>query len=162
MSRASIRAEVASYLTGAGITGLTTVYQHPPKQTGEGEFIAPGNDAGAVIFVHLSQQSERRIADGGPTSGMKMRAYQVALICVYRSKEPDTETVGAGNDAFLDSLVTAIEENRAPGPIWQWGEGDTLSAPDIHIEAGMPRPIRQQASQVWSIATVDVLELLTT
>lgn len=162
MPRATIRAAIASYLTGANITGLGSVFQHPPKQTGEGDFVTPGSPSGAVIYVHLAAQEERRIAAGGPTSGMKMRAYEVALICVYRSKLSDTEQVGAGNDTFLDSLTAAIQANRTPTAVWQWGEGDTFGAPDVRVEAGMPRPIRQQAAQVWSIVTVTALELLET
>lgn len=162
MGRADIRAGITDYLTSAGITSLGAVFAHPPKVTGEGEFIAEGASAGAVIYVHLSGQSERRIAAGGPDSGMKMRLYQVELLCVYRSKLADTQQVGAGNDTFLDSLTAAIEANRTPSGVWQWGEGDTFGAPDIRVEAGTPTPIRQQSSQVWSVVTVDALELLGT
>ena len=162
MGRASIRAGIVSYLQQAKITTLGTVFAHPPKQTLEGEFVTGTDPSGAVVYVHLQGQQERRIAVGGPTSGMKMRRYEVALICVFRSKLADTQQVGAANDVFLDSLCSAIEANRTPPGVWQWGEGDTLGAPDIDVDAGMPKPIRQQASQVWSIVTVTAMELLTT
>lgn len=162
MPRATIRAGIVDYLQAASITGLGSVFAHPPKQTGEGEFQADQTGSGAVIYVHLAGQEERRIATGGPTDGMKLRAYEVALICVFRSKLADTEAVGAANDQFLDSLTAAVQANRTPTAVWQWGEGDTFGAPDVRVEAGMPRPIRQQASQVWSICTVTALELLPT
>lgn len=164
MGRADVRQAVADYLSSAGVTGLGTVYQHPPKFTNEGDFVTsndPGHMAGAVVYVHLRQQSERRIAVGGPTSGVKMRTYSVGLICVFRSKTKDTQAVGAENDAFLDSLVEAILANRnagAPDAVFQWGEGDDFGAPDIHVDAEMPRPLRQQASQVFSVVEVTALE----
>lgn len=162
MGRATIRAGIVAYLQTAGVTTLGTVFAHPPKQTAEGEFVTGTNASGAVIFVHLAGQQERRIAVGGPTNGMKMRLYRVALVCVFRSKLADTQKVGAANDVFLDSLTGAIEANRTPQGVWQWGEGDSFGSPDIDVEAGMPKPIRQQASQVWSIVSVDALEVLNT
>lgn len=164
MGRAAVRQAVADYLSTAGVTGLGKVYAHPPKFTSEGEFVAnndPGHTSGAVVFIHLRRQSERRIAVGGATSGIKMRVYSVGLICVFRSKTADTQTVGAENDAFLDSLVDAILANRnagAPAAIFQWGEGDDFGEPDVHVDAEMPRPLRQQVSQVFSVVEVTALE----
>jgi hypothetical protein len=166
MGRAAVRQAVAEYLSTAGITNLGTVFQHPPKFTPEGDFVAnndPGHTSGAVIFVHLREQSERRIALGGPTSGLKMRAYSVGLVCVFRSKTADTQDVGAENDAFLDSLVEAILANRnagAPDAVFQWGEGDDVGEADVHVSAEMPRPLRLQASQVFSVVEVTALELV--
>lgn len=166
MGRAAVRQAVADYLSSAGVTGLSKVFQHPPKFTGEGEFVAssdPGHTSGAVIFVHLREQNERRIAVGGATSGLKMRVYSVGLICVFRSKTANTEEVGADNDAFLDSLVDAILASRtagAPDAVFQWGEGDDFGETDVHVSAEMPRPLRLQASQVFSVVEVTALELV--
>lgn len=164
MGRAAVRQAVADYLTTAGVAGLGTVYAHPPKFTSEGDFVStndPGHTSGAVIYLHLRRQEERRIAVGGATSGIKLRAYSVGMICVFRSKTADTQSVGAENDAFLDSLVEAILANRnagAPGTVFQWGEGDDFGEPDVHVDAEMPRPLRNQASQVFSVVEVTALE----
>ena len=166
MGRATVRQAVADYLSSAGITNLGTVYQHPPKFTNEGAFTAgndPGHTSGAVIYIHFPEQNERRIAVGGPTSGLKMREYTIGLICVFRSKNPDTQQVGTENDVFLDSLVDAILANRtagAPGAVFQWGEGGDFETIDIHVDAGMPKTIRQQVSQVFSTVEVLALELV--
>lgn len=162
MPRATVRAGIVAYLQAANVTTLGSVFAHPPKRTAEGEFVTAGGPSGAVIYVHLSRHQEQRIEAGGPNAGMKMRLYEVSLICVFRSKLADTQQVGAANDAFLDSLTAAIQSNRVPQGVWQWGEGDTFGAPDIAVDADMPKPIRQQASQVWSIVTVTAVEMLDT
>lgn len=168
MSRATIRAAIGEYLSSANITNLSKVLAQPPKFTSGGEFFQgqdPGHGSGAVIYIHLSQQNEYRIALGGPHNGLKMRPYVVGLICVFRSKKPDTQDVGDDNDAFLDSLVAAIEADRTAGnpqTIFQWGEGDDLYGVDIKVRAEMPSPIRQQMSQVFSVVEVTVLEMINT
>lgn len=170
MPRAEVRAAIQTYLSGAKVPLLGNVYQHPPKYTPEGEFVLTGYagiGSGAVIFIHLQEQSEEREAVGGPTSGKKRRTYQVELLCVLREKSPSTQVAGQHNDQFLDGLTAAIEANRTAGTgvggaVWQWGEGDTEGGMDIHVEAGFPRPIRQQTSQVYSRVTVTVVEWLTT
>lgn len=168
MSRAGVRAAIQSYLADSSITSLGSVYAHPPKITPEGAFApqdTPGWTSGAVIFIHLSDQHERRMTMGSqlgrPAAGIKFRFYKVSLVCVLRSTQADTELVGAANDAFVDSLVNAIESNRnagAPGTVWQWGEGNTLGAPDIDVRAGMPLTLRQQISQVFTIVDVMAVE----
>lgn len=160
MGRTSIRAGIANYLTAAKVTNLTTVMIHPPKLTDDGKFIAPDASSGGLVYVHLGEQSERRIAAGGPSSGMKMRLYRVSLVAVFRGVDPQAENVDAANDVFVDSLVAAIEANRTPAGVWQWGEGDTFGAPDIDVSTDIPMTVRQQMTQIWNVLTVSALELL--
>ncbi len=168
MSRKTIRAAVGDYLSNANVTNLTKVFPQPPKFTSGGTFFEgqdPGHGSGAVIYLHLREQSERRIALGGIKSGNKLRPYMLGLICVFRSKKKDTQEVGDDNDDFLDSLVAAIENDRNagnPNAVFQWGEGDTLYGIDIRVSAEMPRPIRMQMTQVFSVVEVTVLEMLNT
>ena len=174
MGRATVRAAVQAYLQGLSVTGtaaipfLTQVYAHPPKLTPSGEFssaLDPADQTGVVIYIHLEDQAEQRIALGGPTSGEKFRTYAVVLICYLHSKKPRTEDVGADNDAFLDALTAAIEANRNagnPSAVWQWGEGNDLYGSDLRVKAGMPRPLRQQSSQCFSTVDVTLIEALNT
>ena len=168
MSRASIRAAVGDYLSNAGVTNLSKVYTQPPKFTDAGEFFSgqdPGHASGAVIYLHIPNQNENRQAIGGATSGQKQRVYTIGLVCIFRSKKPNTQDVGDDNDAFLDSLVDAIEANRNagnPNVVWQWGEGEELYGVDIKVQAEMPRPMRLQMSQVFSVVQVTVVEQLST
>lgn len=169
MGRAAVRTAIADYLTsGIGtIPSLSKVYAHPPKITPEGEFFSgetTGVESGAVVYVHLATQSERRIAIGGPTSGRKARPYEVYLICFLRSVNPDAEVAGAANDDFLDGLTSWIEANRTANSsaIFQWGEGDKVGEPDVIVKSNTPRPLRQQMTQVFSTVEVLALEILDT
>jgi len=169
MPRATVRAAIAAYLEAGiqaqQIPSLSTVFPHPPKFTKETDFTAdddPGAGVGAVVYIHLVDQEEHRVSTGGPTAGDKIRTYTCGLICVLRSKQPTTQDAGAENDAFLDGLTGWIEANRtANSPaIFQWGEGDMAGGTDIVVKAGMPRPLRQQMSQVFTTIEVTVLEML--
>lgn len=94
-----------------------------------------------------------------------MRPHKCTLICLMNSKKAKTGDVGADNDAFLDSLVNAIEANRNAGnpqAVFQWGEGDTLYGMDIQIDTHLPRPIRMQTSRVFSLVEVTILEQIST
>lgn len=162
MGRATIRAGIVDYLTSANVTDLTTVVAHAPKVTAAGDIIAPSAAFGGIVFVHLGEQSERRIAVGGPSSGMKMRLYRVSMVAVFRGIDPQAEKVDAANDTFIDSLVAAIEANRTPAGVWQWGEGDTFGAPDISVSTNFPVTSDMQATQIWNELSVDAMELLQT
>ena len=169
MPRATVRAAVAAYLDSQNITYLSTVEPHPPKFTKEWEILdrgPAGDGVGAVIYLHLAEQLEHRVALGGAHGGDKMRVYTLAMICWLRAALPDTRDVGAANDEFLDSLTAAIQADRTANtdgdPIFQWGEGDTTDGVDIRVSAEMPRPLRQQMSQVFSTVEVSVVEFINT
>jgi hypothetical protein len=169
MSRTAVRTAIQQYLQNANITSLGTVFSHPPKWTNETDFVgsngSPGQGTGVVIYIHLRRQSESRMALGGATSGMKMRSYKCVLVCLLNSKKQNAEDVDADNDAFIDSLTTAIQANRNagnPAAIFQWGEGDTLYGVDVQVDTHFPRPIRQQSMRQFSLVEVTVLEQMNT
>ena len=88
MSRATVRAAIASYLTNYGVTNLSSVRQFPAKLTPEGEFFEgedPGHSSGAIIFLYIENQRENRIALGGPHNGRKAIDYTFILDCYLRS-----------------------------------------------------------------------------
>jgi hypothetical protein len=126
----------------------------------------PGTNNGAVIFLYIESEREKRIAFGGPTSGEKMVTYTFVLDCFFRSTSRKTQDVGANNDVFLDSLTSAIRANRiagAPGVIFSWGEGQHESGgDDIQVTSYYPRLLNGagSATQVVSSVRVTVLETL--
>ena len=170
MSRATVRAAVVKYLQGAGITSLASVKPFPAKFTSEMEFYAgedPGTQDGCIIYTFINRESERRIALGGPHNGKKAVDYEFTLDCFFRSTKRKTEDVGADNEAFLDSLITAIRADRnagAPDVIFQWGEGTFPGGADIDITSYYPRSLNGAASatQVFSSVRVSVVEILNT
>ncbi len=171
MPRAEIRQAITDYLlsarnTSPGLQILGEVFAHPPKWTNETEFFQnswAGQGTGACIFVYLEEQSEERIRLIGGQLGGKQRTYKVRLICFLRDASGKAEEADAANDAFLDALVLAIQQNRAPGGgvVWQWGEGDTVGGVDINVTASMPRPLNMRMLQVYSVVEVLAIEMNT-
>lgn len=166
MSRTTVRNAVANYLSGAGITGLSTVFAYPPKLTPEGDFYqgsAPDHKSGAVVYVWINTQREQRIALGGFTNGRKMVSYEFVLDCYFRSTTPKAEDAMAENDAFIDSLIGEIRANRianAPGVIFQWGEGGHNGGNDIEAVSYYPKMLGAagSVSQIYSEVRIQVLE----
>ena len=180
MSRSTIRAAVASYLSqgaGTSIPYLSNVYPHPAKFTPEGDFFVnedPGHNTGAVIFLYIGKQMERRAAMGGPTTGRKVVEYELIMDCFIRSAAVKSENCGADSDTFLDALVTYIRADRnagtaatSTGPyagtgyIFQWGEGTFPGGEDIDIQALYPRTLKGsgQITQVYASVRTAVLEI---
>ena len=166
MSRKSVRLGIQKYLGNANVPSVGSVFAYAPKITTEEAFFQmepPGAASGSVIYIDLQDQSESRGAFGGATSGIKWRLYKVSLICFFRSKKPDAQDVGADNDAFLDGLIATIQASRtAGGAVFQWGEGDRLMGTDITVRSDMPRALRLQMTQVYSVVDVYALEQLFT
>jgi len=181
VSRAGVRLAIANYLAEGSIAGngyiqyLSTVFPHPPKLTNQGDFVNgedPGLGSGAVIYIHLRESSQRRIAIGPAatpenpkTPARKEKVHEVGLICLLRSQKNTTQAAGEDNDAFLDTLESWVLQNRTAnsnGAIFQWGEGDGFGTHDIHVRAGMPRALKNGASQVFSTVDITVVEILDT
>jgi hypothetical protein len=167
MSRTAVRAQVATYLSGAGVTFLNTVKPFPAKFTSEMEFFQgedPGHSSGAIVYLYIASQKESRIALGGAHNGRKAMEYEFVLDCFMRSMHRKSEDAGADNDTFLDSLVTAIRADRNagnPSLIFQWGEGNFPGGVDIDITSYYPRTINGSSTttQVYSQVRVMVIEI---
>lgn len=118
---------------------------------------------GAVGYVHLAHEEERRIAMGGSRGGIKQVTYDVALALQFKLVIPtdyDPQTTPAlyrrSLNTLLDGIRTRLRQDRtlgtAPGvdglggidisstgSILQVGEGDGLGAPDIVVDRDLPR-----------------------
>ena len=170
MSRVTTRQAIVNWLTPQTVANLAKVEGWPAKVTNEGDFDLGGAGAGfgAIVFVHLEHQKEKRIALGGPNLGMKWRSYTAVLICIFRGNDPKSEVVGQANDAFLDSLVARLQADRRLGtenlssPIFQAGEGGDTGGDDIEVEAALPRPMRAGVTQVFSTVRFQIAEILQT
>lgn len=174
MTRASTTAAVANYLTAGQVPFLNTVNPYPPKVTTQGEFdLGLNAGTGAVIFVFIEAQHEKRIAAGGagiaplaPIAGRKWREYTVTLLCFLRSTKQQAEASGADMDTFLDGLVARIEADRTfgtagtPTAIFQAGEGSDTGGNDIDVQASLPRLVNGQLVQVFAAVKVTVCEVI--
>jgi hypothetical protein len=170
MSRATVRAQIASYLTGAGVSFLNSVKPFPAKFTPEMEFYQgedPGHSSGAICYIYFAGQREARIALGGAHNGRKAVEYEVVLDCFMRSMHKKSEDAGTDNETFLDALTTAIRADRNAGNaniIFQWGEGNVNGGTDISITSYYPRLLNGagSATQTYSTVRLTVVEILNT
>jgi len=169
VSRTTVRSAIASYLESANVTYLSTVKPFPAKFTPEMEFYEgedPGVQSGAIVYLYIEQETEHRIALGGAHGGQKVVEYVFHLDCFFRSTKRKTEDVGADNETFLDSLLSAIRADRNagnPSVVFQWGEGVLPGSADLEVTSYYPRTLNGAGSttQVFSSVRVSVVEILT-
>lgn len=167
--RTNVRSAIQAYLdpSKSNIANLGAVYAYPAKFTPEGDFFQnedPGHSTGAVIFIYLGRQSEKRIALGGAHSGEKATELEIVLDCFIRSTSNKSEDCGLAADQFLDSLVDYIRADRqagAPSVIFQWGEGAYPGGQDIEIQALYPRNLMgaMKATQVYASVRTTVVTI---
>ena len=164
-SRQAVVNAIASYLGGAGITFLSSsnVFGYPPKVTSEGDFYleGPGVQEGAMIFMRLATQRERRIELRGATGGGKMITYSLQMVIFFRSTKKKSQDAASDCDSFLDSLLIAIRASKTAGTndgtVFQWGEGTEDGGEDVQLEVGFPVIVNGSVSQIN--ARLDVLVL---
>lgn len=165
MSRATVRAAISSWLTGA-VSGINTVYSaFPAVMPGQAFFgSGPGVSSGAVAVVHIQSESETRVAFGGPTSGKKRVDYIVELHVFFRSITPaglnSDQAVDAADalDTIIDALKARIRADRTAGSpdVWQWGEGQ------LSGQYGEPAMTGDGSVELWASITTQATEWLTT
>lgn len=154
---------------GSRIQYLSSVYSALPKVANEQDLFnlqPPGQGVGAVIYCFIEHQSERRDSEGGPHSGIKMRAYTLALLCILKSNLSKFVDGQQAFDEFMDSLTGRIQADRQAGtsgnPIFQWGEGDTRGAPDLVFDYPVPKTRDGGVTLFQAVGRVTVLEALAT
>ena len=162
--RVAVTNAIAAYLNGYGVTSLSNVYPYPAKFTPEGEFYDgedPGTQDGALIFMRLGRQESTRIELRGAPPGGKMMKFELTLTIIHRSSKQKSQDAGADNDAFLDSLIDAIEASKtagtSDGTVFSWGEGGLNGGTDLQLETYYPRPIKAGVTQTNSRLLVTVL-----
>lgn len=184
MPLSEVSQAVYDYLepTASNIPNLGVVYRSLPKVANESDLFTntfAGLGIGATIYMFFENQSERRIALGGPPppyggGGVKWRDYTLSLLLVFKSDLPDTIDGQIAYQSFIDSLTARIEENRTAGTdnaiyggngtatVFQWGEGGTNGGTDIQIEHYVPRTLDGGVTIFQGLARVQVCETLTT
>lgn len=155
MSRATVRAAIASFLAGANINGLQTVYQAMPMfNTGELLNLAADNAAGAFAWVEMGQSTETRWSvpakyPGYTGSGNKAVHYPVVIVVEYQYLiPPQLDTVVPvddwihAEDVILQALKDRLHEDPTlgvPGVIFAATQEDgslAVSEDDPVLEPG--------------------------
>jgi hypothetical protein len=176
MSKVSVTQAVYDYLQPnvSNIAYLGTVYTALPAVSNEADLFTntyPGLGLGAVIYMFMTEQSEKRIALGGPHNGRKWRAYNLGMLIVFKSDlgsvtlglgQTPTEAGQAAFDTFIDSLTTYIQADRNagdPSVVFQWGEGDTNGGDDLRFEYSIPRLLDGGVNIYQAVAHINVVEV---
>ncbi len=184
MPKSQVTAAIAAYLTPeqSGIAYLGTVYTALPRVASEDDlfnFVPPGTDAGAIIYMFISDQSEQRIALGGQHAGVKMRTYTLTLLCIMKTTMDDEVAEQAAFDLFVDDLTARIQADRnagteavalggsgpyaGSGVVWQWGEGPGPNGgTDLHFEYPVPHTINGGVMIHQAVGRISVNEQLET
>ena len=137
MSRDAVRTAIATFLSGANITGLSNVYKAKPTfYTGEQLDLAALGGAAAWAWVELGDSSETRWSvpaqyPGQSGAGDKAVHYPVAVFVDYQYLIPQQTTPPVSPDAWVtpeDVILQAIKDRIHSDP--------QLGAPTLILAAG--------------------------
>ena len=125
MSRATVRAAIAAFLSGANITGLSKVYAAKPTFF-SGEQLNLGADGGSAAWawLELGDSSETRWTvpaqyPGQSGAGDKGVHYDVAVFVDYQYTIPQQTTSVVSPDAWVtaeDAILQALKDRIHSDP----------------------------------------------
>lgn len=131
MGRASVRAQIASYLSPASVGhGLGTTYRARPKNVPAEAFqLGAGGGSGAVLVVHLTRDDEHPVTIGPETAAQKFNVHDVTVEVFFQSTKDDAMVAMDDHDALIDALMARLRADRTLGstayvPIWQAGRDE--------------------------------------
>ena len=177
-------------MTAQSVTDAVTAWFQPPAVPGLNQ-VLPGipwfEDGsmwqldselgwGAIGFVHIARESERREAMGGNVSGIKIVTYSVGLVLLFQYLIGRDEDIQASCTGYVEPLNTLLDgvknhlradrtlgtapgisglggiEITPGGSIFSAGEGDGSGSPDITIDRDVPR---RDVGKIWSWQLVE-------
>lgn len=129
MSRATVRATLATFLQGANITGLHGVYKAKPVfYSGEQLNAAADNGAAAWAWVDLGDSDETRLSvpaqwPGQNGAGNKAVHYDVAIVVEYQFLIPSAQIASPsppdgwvdGEDVIIQALKDRLHSDPSLG-----------------------------------------------
>lgn len=165
MGYATVRANVAAYMTGNVVPGLNVVHKAKPVHWPHADWtwdpVATGRDWIANGFVYIERDVETRAS-----TGKKMTDYDVAIVLRYQTRATGPQ---AGEDAqdALDGLVDAMKarlrvKTAGMGPLGLPDQSVLWQAAErlLEVQFDLPRdePID---NETWGVVRFDVAEWLT-
>jgi hypothetical protein len=137
MSRATVRAALATFIRGANITGLNGVYKAEPRfYAGEQLDAAADGGVAAWAWVELGDSSEDRLSvpaqwPGQTGAGSKAVHYEAAILVQYQYLVPQQTVAVVPPDAWVDGedvIIQAIKDRLHSDP--------ALGAPSVILASG--------------------------
>lgn len=157
MSRATIRAQAATYLTGGAVAGLSTVHSAKPVHWKPSEWRFDGtSNQTANGYIHIEHVEETREA-----LGKRFLRYTVALVLVFRSRDTGP-TAGEDRMGGFDTLIDAIKarlRDKSGGPLGDLTQAIVWEAAEhlLEDEADLPQD-QAPASEIWGLVRFDASE----
>lgn len=165
MSRTTVRAAIASFISGAGITGLQAVYKAKPTFfPGELLRLSADNGSGAFAWVDLGHSDEDRWSapasyPGYTGAGDKGVHYAVQLVVEYQYLIPQQTSAPVSPDNWVtaeDAILQAIKDRIHSDP--QMGTDGTVVFAAGQNQNGLavsPDDPVYEAGKVLSIHGID-------
>lgn len=125
MSRAAVRAALATFLSGANITGLAKVYKAKPTFfSGEQLNAAADNGVAAWAWIDLGESSEERWSvpaqwPGQTGAGDKGVHYDAAIVVQYEYLIPQQASPAVSPDDWVsgeDVIIQALKDRLHSDP----------------------------------------------
>lgn len=139
-------------LVAAGLAGVRPYWPIQFTDQERFETLAANRGMGASMGVHLPTTTERRIALGGPTGGIKRHTVSVELLVSHLALVPSaspTQDAQADLDDLLEAIVNRIHGDRTLGAaVVEAGESEA----GIQVRAGIP--VNEPATRVIQEAVV--------
>lgn len=160
MSRAEVRAAVGNWVAAANVPNLNQIFTSFPKRINFQENAAPGTASRAAGVVFIQQESEGRLAVGGPTDGWKRIDYEVEFQIFFHSM------ANYGQDAMddFDAIIDGVKDQlRAGGHRLGMPDGDTIwqaAEPDISVVYGEPKTNDGGAVEIWAGIAFTVTQMI--
>ena len=153
-----MRSAVAEFFLD-GVDGLNEVYRSYPKLIQAEEFLTgqpPGTATGCVGIVHLTGETETRVAIGGEHDGWKMVRYQLALQLNLRSVEARAEDAMDAFDEVVDGAKALLRSDRrlASAIIFEAGEQS------LSFDSGEPTVDNSGAVTCWGVLRFEVSQMV--
>lgn len=165
-----MRAAVADFVTNAAVPGVGKVYKAIPYWADGADWNLSANlGSGAVVAVHLVEDSERRNTLPAIT-GQKRVDYTCGLMIFYQYLIPSGDLTARNADEWADGLDAIIDQYKAAfraaptlndaAVIFQAGQGRIHdNQPDLAVKHGTPR--RGEGKVLcWSVIEFGVTEIV--
>jgi len=137
VSRATVRAAIATFLQDANIVGLNGIYKAEPRfYAGEQLDAAADTGVAAWAWVELGESSEDRLSvpamwPGQTGAGDKAVHYEVAILVQYQYLVPQQTAAPVTVDGWVDgedAIIQAIKDRLHSDP--------ALGAPGVILVSG--------------------------
>ena len=168
MSAGAVRDAALAWFAPPNVAHLNALYRAEPIfASGKDWQLDTGVGFGAMGYLHISDEQEIRIGEGGEFGGIKAIRYNVALVTLYRyvvaNNNPDD-----GPDAWVDGLDALLENIKvraradrtwgtgSTGVIWQAGEGDEGASDDIRVTRDLPKRSSSKVES-WQVVEFTVI-----